>query len=551
VRILGAAAVSLVALVLLGAAGGAMVTGTPGPDRLVGTAGPDVIRARGGDDTIDARDGADLLDAGTGSDRVGAGGGADRVVSSGDGADTVACGAGRDLVNADLADRVANDCEIVTRALSRDRLTGGQGQHETEVEPDSFSWGRTIVTAFQVGRFEDGGAMDIGWATSRNAGATWRAGTLPRLSVHSRPAGTAVAVADSAVAYDARHKTWLIVSLAGSEPASESEGGSGRGTDRILVSRSATGVKWNAPVTAVRGEEIDKPWIACDNWASSRFRGRCYVSYLDVDNGLIMTARSGNGGKTWSRPVGFTPSPGEWFRNGAQPVALPSGALIVLYSSFGSFSRPDIDHIAAVRSTDGGASFSGERFVAPVGQRAVLGMRTVAFPSVETDAAGRMYVVWQDCQPSGDCSANDVVLSTSIDGINWTAPRSVPTGRTDASTQYFLPAVGVDRTTRGARARLAVAFYSLASCEPSSCPGVEALAVASSNGGASWSVPTRLGAEQMAPGWIAESSIGRMLADYISVSWVGGHAVPVFALARPPSGRSLRQSIFATARGVR
>src|SRR5216683_805899 len=38
--------------------------------------------------------------------------------------------------------------------------------HATEVEPDTFAHGSTVVTAFQVGRVFNGGASDIGWATS-------------------------------------------------------------------------------------------------------------------------------------------------------------------------------------------------------------------------------------------------------------------------------------------------------------------------------------------------------------------------------------------------
>src|SRR5437016_640894 len=51
--------------------------------------------------------------------------------------------------------------------------------HHTEVEPDTFSNGSTIVTAFQVGRIYDGGACATGFATSTNNGASWTNGLLP------------------------------------------------------------------------------------------------------------------------------------------------------------------------------------------------------------------------------------------------------------------------------------------------------------------------------------------------------------------------------------
>ena len=52
--------------------------------------------------------------------------------------DTVSCGHGRDLVTADASDRVARDCEVVSREISRDPYRNPQSQHETQVEPDSF-----------------------------------------------------------------------------------------------------------------------------------------------------------------------------------------------------------------------------------------------------------------------------------------------------------------------------------------------------------------------------------------------------------------------------
>ena len=48
--------------------------------------------------------------------------------------------------------------------ISNDPYTNSTSQHQTEVEPDSYSNGSTIVSATQVGRFNDGGSSNIGWA---------------------------------------------------------------------------------------------------------------------------------------------------------------------------------------------------------------------------------------------------------------------------------------------------------------------------------------------------------------------------------------------------
>jgi hypothetical protein len=84
------------------------------------------------------------------------------------------------------------------------------GRHATEVEPDTFAWGSTIVTAFQVGRVFNGGATDIGWATSSNGGVSWTQGFLPGTSLEAMRPGSFFAASDPSVAYDARHRVWLI-----------------------------------------------------------------------------------------------------------------------------------------------------------------------------------------------------------------------------------------------------------------------------------------------------------------------------------------------------
>src|SRR5436853_6812932 len=80
--------------------------------------------------------------------------------------------------------------------------------HQTEVEPDTFSNGSTIVAAFQVGRFYDGGSSNIGWATSTDSGSTWTSGFLPRTTTFASPAGTYDRISDPSVAYDAKDGVW-------------------------------------------------------------------------------------------------------------------------------------------------------------------------------------------------------------------------------------------------------------------------------------------------------------------------------------------------------
>ena len=412
---------ALAALSALGVARAAELTGTERADRLVGTRGADTIRGRGGNDRIEGAGGPDVLSGGAGRDTVLGQAGADRIELHADGAkDAAACGAGLDVVNAELQDVVADDCEIVTRQLSRDPFTG-PGQHETQVEPDSASFGSTIVTVFQSGRLTGGGAEGTGWATSVDAGRTWRRGFLAR--VNDR-------VSDPVVAYDRRHRTWLIATLGVTTRATGEAA-------QLLVSRSFDGVAWSRSEVAADDptEDYDKEWIVCDNWPASRFYGRCYLVYLEIESGKIRTRSSTDGGRQWSAPIAAPVSAAPEIRgNGAFPVVRPGGALLVLYSVYGS-TDPSQDAVMAVRSLDGGATFETERPIAQLFTEDVAGIRSPPFVSADVDSAGTVYAAWSDCRFSTECTANSIVLSSSRDGVTWTTPRRVPlAGRRTAST---------------------------------------------------------------------------------------------------------------------
>jgi hypothetical protein len=60
--------------------------------------------------------------------------------------------------------------------------------------------------------------------------------------------------------------------------------------------------------------------------------------------------------------------------------------------------------------------------------------------------------------------------------------------------------------------------------------------VSSTNGGTSWSAATNV-AGPMSLSWLANTSQGRMVGDYISTSVpAGGRAWPTIAVATAPSG---------------
>jgi hypothetical protein len=407
------------------------------------------------------------------------------------------------------------------------------GQHATLAEPDNYAFGETIVSTYQVGRFTNGGASAIGWATSIDGGLTWRNGLLPSLTPFTSPPGPWSRVTDPAVAYDRVHGWWLISIL-----ALRDRPGGVVGDSAVITSRSKDGIVWEAPVTtspAVGSFSQDKNWIVCDNGASSRFVGRCYTAWTQVAGGeTLALSTSLDGGATWGAAVIAPPTVQRG--NGIVPVVRPDGMLVMPYLGFNG-------GIYSVVSTDGGGSFGAATLVSTILQARPTGMRAPAIPSAEVDASGRVFVTWHTSSMQGGPTL--LFLASTTNGVTWTAPTAVPTGV--APADRFLPGLGVDATTSGPGARLAIVYYSLGPfpCAVEVCR-LRAELVYSSTAGRVWSDPVIL-SPQMELAWIANTTDGRMVGDYFSTAFVGGGvAVPIFAAAGPVQGFHFNQAMFST-----
>jgi hypothetical protein len=202
--------------------------------------------------------------------------------------------------------------------------------------------------------------------------------------------------------------------------------------------------------------------------------------------------------------------------------------------------------IEAFTSTDGGASWTKGVEVSSIRFHPVAGgLRTSPLPSAEVDAAGRVFVAWEDCRFRARCVSNDIVFSTSTDGVNWSATARVPIDPVTSSADHFIPGLAVDPTTSGSSTHLALTFYFYPNAACGGACRLEVGCISSPDAGAHWGPATQL-AGPMALSEIANTSQGPMVGDYISTSFAGGLATTVFAVGlQQPSATTFDEAMYA------
>jgi len=419
---------------------------------------------------------------------------------------------------------------ITLTRISFDPFTVGPGQHATEVEPHMLAFGSTLVAAFQTGRIVNGGGTDIGWATSTNGGLHWSHGFLPGLT-KGEGSGPYDAASDPAVAYDAKHGVWMIASLPISNTAL---------TPAVVVSRSTDGgFTWEKPVSVnPNASSSDKNWIVCDSWSGSPHYGNCYMEWDDPSTGQILMSRSSDGGQQWS-PAIATANRASGI--GGQPLVQPNGTVVVPIET---------NFMSAFTSTDGGASWSAPRTIAQIQSHTDAGgIRSGPLPSAALDGTGTVWVVWEDCRFRAACSTNDLVYSTSSDGVTWSKVTRVPIDPVASTVDHFIPGIGIDPATSGAGAHVAIHYYyyTNSNCAVSTC-SLYVGYISSPNGGTTWSPRVKV-AGPMRLSWLPNSQNGLMVGDYIATAFNNGVPHGVFAVARANSGGSYNESM-TTAQGL-
>jgi hypothetical protein len=171
-------------------------------------------------------------------------------------------------------------------------------------------------------------------------------------------------------------------------------------------------------------------------------------------------------------------------------------------------------------------------------------MREEPLPSASIDAKGTIYVVWDDCRFRSGCSSNDIVMTTSTDGLTWSKLVRIPIDGVKSGRDHFDPGLGVSPSQSGKKTNIGLYyyFYPKASCQVSDCK-LEVGFVSSTNAGKTWSKATTL-AGPMSLSWLAQAG-GAMIGDYLSCDVVGDSAVSVFAVGVRPKGSKLNQAMYS------
>jgi len=74
--------------------------------------------------------------------------------------------------------------------------------------------------------------------------------------------------------------------------------------------------------------------------------------------------------------------------------------------------------------------------------------------------------------------------------------------------------------------------------------------VSSVDGGNSWSTSTTLSPTAINLTWLANTTDGYMVGDYISTSFSDGKAFPLFITASAPNGSQFNEALFTTITGL-
>ena len=225
------------------------------------------------------------------------------------------------------------------------------------------------------------------------------------------------------------------------------------------------------------------------------------VVYVGTERGVF---RSSDGAATWS-------------------LSTTAGSIGQTYCVSGAPGSPNLvfagTNGGGYRSTDGGGTWS-------------LVLNSGAVHDYAVDALSPQTVY---------AGVSSGVYKSTDSGATWSASGLAPN---------HVYAVAVDPTTSGSTAHLALTYYYYpnANCIATTCE-LNVGFVSSEDGGSTWTEPVQL-AGPMKLASLPTTTLGVMVGDYISTSYVNGLAFGAFAVANPASGTVFDEAIYTTVNGL-
>jgi hypothetical protein len=354
---------------------------------------------------------------------------------------------------------------------------------------------------------------------STDFGKSWKTAAAP--NPHNRTQGDdAITIAADGTVYRS-YISFLGLRLP--KPARAASG--------IFTSSSPDGITWSDPVPVVDHVNTytpfeDKPWIAVDTAADSKFKGNVYVAWTKFDvygskdpahKSHIYFSRSKDGGKTYAMPFRISQEPGDALDRsntleGAVPAIGPKGEIHITWAGPRG--------LVATRSLDGGNTFAKEKVIAEVvggwnlpaaGFSRQNGLPVTAVDRSTGKNRGSVYVCWID-QRNKD---PDVFVIASRDGgMTWGEPVRVnddPKGNGKVQAFAWMAVDPVDGSVN-------VVFYDRRDLEGT----LTSLYVARSVDGGRTFVNHKVDQEPFSPG-------GRFLGDYNGIDAHSGRVVALYA----------------------
>ena len=247
--------------------------------------------------------------------------------------------------------------------------------------------------------------FDILFARSTDGGVTWS----PPAPLNTNAATDVGFDREPDIVTDGAG-TWLTVWR-----SSDSLGGTIGTDDDILVARSTDGgVTWSPPSPLNTNAATDtgddyNPRLATDgsgNWVAVWTSTDSLGGTIGTDED-ILTARSTDGGVTWTPPAALNANAGTDVGNDAEPQITTDGHgawVAIWYGATLGSAGPSDDDIRYARSTDAGLTWS---LPVPLNNNAAHDRAFESDPQLATDGAGTWLAVWDTQDSLGGTIGND------------------------------------------------------------------------------------------------------------------------------------------------